>query len=647
MDREAYQLKRSVSPGHLTAIILQLLGATAILLNNIDQGFPYLAHANEGQLYTMSQRILTIGRRTTRADYSPGFVFVLVAQGKLLEIITPGAVPPYVNFLFGRVTSAFLGIAALSTLYAICRRFKSPLAGLLAASFLAVFRAFVVQSHTIMADIPATFWGVLALWFSLIALDRGDKWLILSLLTGLAAFITKFNTLPAVGLPLLTAIIKYWNQPRRLFMIGGLVLVGIVVGLGLIHLQFDLTNSLVSHRRTANIFEKRNLLQLVGAPENWDTIWKTVGIWTFLVILVGIPAGLTINRAWNFVTVQMLAVVACFAVAFFLILSLFNPTDIRDFLLLVASAAILWGLSLAWLPPRRYQLLALIPAIGMLLPQGQASWQRTVEMGLPHTTTLASDWFVAEVPQGARILTEFSSLYFSNYNGYVGPSVYNDRIVESLLDFDLADLQQRGVEYVVANSWATKTGYFNSPDHPTWIDDLEILEDIPNVERRGPRYLILKVPPIQESPRYLWVGDLVEVGGNYVHPFSFRGYDLPRTELRPGFVLEFTLYWMSVWPTGTDYVVKTRLLDATTGEIAAEQETTPDSGSQLTSAWEGSMQFIPDRHLMALPADLPAGTYQLEASLVNPDTGESLPVSNLEGENVGETISLGEITITQ
>ena len=65
---------------YTTAMLLVLFGAAYLLYHNLSQGFPYLIHPDEGQLYTMSQRILTIGSRTSRTDYSPGFVWVLGAD---------------------------------------------------------------------------------------------------------------------------------------------------------------------------------------------------------------------------------------------------------------------------------------------------------------------------------------------------------------------------------------------------------------------------------------------------------------------------------------------------------------------------------------------------------------------------------------
>ena len=125
---------------HQPVMVLFLLGAAFLLFRNLDQGFPYLVHADEWQFHVMSQEIAQQGYRLFRPDYSPGFVYVLVSEDWLLDLVTPGAVPPYVKFLFGRFTSAVMGLLTLALLLACGKRFGSPLGGLLAGAYVAFFR---------------------------------------------------------------------------------------------------------------------------------------------------------------------------------------------------------------------------------------------------------------------------------------------------------------------------------------------------------------------------------------------------------------------------------------------------------------------------------------------------------------------------
>lgn len=211
----------------------------------------------------------------------------------------------------------------------------------------------------------------------------------------------------------------------------------------------------------------------------------------------------------------------------------------------------------------------------------------------------------------------------------------------------MADLRAQGIEYIVASTAASRDHYQaiaqpGSPDAPEIVTEI----DLPGTSR-GPELLILKVPPYQQHESYLWLGDAIPAGDYAMYPISLRGYDIPRTGLQPGFVLEFTLYWMSVVDTTTDYVVQAELVDPDTGEAVAHHESQPDSGYHPTSTWEGDMQFFLDKHLFVLPADLQPGTYTLTIALTDPVQDQHLPIHAVDGAWSGDRFSLDEITITR
>jgi hypothetical protein len=220
-------------------------------------------------------------------------------------------------------------------------------------------------------------------------------------------------------------------------------------------------------------------------------------------------------------------------------------------------------------------------------------------------------------------------LYLREATGYTGAPIYNLGDAYSLLDHGIEEYRGWGVEYLVAANRDSQRRFL--------AEGLPVLAEFGDERRRGPPLLILAVPPLQRETRYLWLGEDI----------AFRGYDLARADLQPGFVLEFALYWMSVHPTGDDYVVEARLVRPGSGEAVATHESQPDAGSKPTSTWEGDMQFIPDHHLFVLPPDVPPGAYDLQIALVDAQTGERLPVSGMDGRVLGDSFSLAEITITR
>jgi len=621
---------------HQSALVLLLVGAAFLLFRNVDQGFPYLVHADEWQLHVMSQEISELGHRLFRPDYSPGFVYVLVGEDWLLDLVTPAVVPPYVKFLFGRFTSAALGLLTLSVLFACGKRFGSPLGGLLAGAYVAFFPEFVIRAHTLMPDTGATFWGVVALWTALLAMDGGDegrdkgrdRWLAASVVAGLLAFVTKFNALPAIGIAPLAALLKYGNRPRRLLVVGGLVVLGTLAGMALLHWRIDLIDAFQAHNRTSTFLEKRSPLQLAGLGGNWETIRQAVGVHTLVIALGVLVFGLAIHRRWTAGTVKKLLVIVVFCLAFFLGISLFEATYLRDMLLVVLPAAILWGLALDWVLPAPFRVLAVLAGILLILPGAFASVRFVQRQSLPHTAVLAGEWFLENVPQGGRIATE-EMLYIREATGYTGAPIYNLGDVYSLRDHGVEDYRGWGVEYLVPANRESQQQFL--------AEGLPVLAEFDDEERRGPPLLILAVPPLQGEARYLWLGEDI----------AFRGYDVARSELQPGFVLEFTLYWMSVHPTSADYVVEAQLVPPDGGEAVATHESQPDTGSKPTSTWEGEMQFIPDQHLFVIPSEVPPGTYDLQIALYDAQTGERLPVIGVDGQFLGDSFSLTEITITR
>lgn len=124
------------------------------------------------------------------------------------------------------------------------------------------------------------------------------------------------------------------------------------------------------------------------------------------------------------------------------------------------------------------------------------------------------------------------------------------------------------------------------------------------------------------------------------------GCDLEPEVPRPGGSLYVTLYWRVLGPVREDYTVFTHLLGpynpATGGPVWAGHDGPPLGGSYGTSRWAAG-EWVLDQHEIPLPADLPPGTYTLEAGLYLLATGERLPVE--VGGVRDDRVLLGEVTV--
>ncbi len=117
---------------------------------------------------------------------------------------------------------------------------------------------------------------------------------------------------------------------------------------------------------------------------------------------------------------------------------------------------------------------------------------------------------------------------------------------------------------------------------------------------KPPRQPSLAAVPMQKrlSARF---GPL-ELGGVDVNKLGFEGQ---RVDLRPGDVVHLTLYWRAATAPGADY-------EMTIGDRGAALSITgqPAEGRYPTSRWaEG--EVVRDDRFLLLPADLPAGRYDL------------------------------------
>jgi hypothetical protein len=98
------------------------------------------------------------------------------------------------------------------------------------------------------------------------------------------------------------------------------------------------------------------------------------------------------------------------------------------------------------------------------------------------------------------------------------------------------------------------------------------------------------------------------------------GYDLQRA----GEALELTLHWQAVRRMEVSYKFFVHLLDAETGELAAQVDVMPRNWGYPTRWW-GQGEFVSDEIRLSV-SDVAHGTYRLAIGVYDPETGARLPV---------------------
>jgi mannosyltransferase len=108
------------------------------------------------------------------------------------------------------------------------------------------------------------------------------------------------------------------------------------------------------------------------------------------------------------------------------------------------------------------------------------------------------------------------------------------------------------------------------------------------------------------------------------------GYALDASQARAGGRVDLTLYWQADGPMARPFKVFTHLLDAD-GKLWTQDDAPPGGGCCPANTWAKG-EVIVDHHPIALPADLPPGTYWLAAGMYDEDTDTRLPAFSAAGE---------------
>ena len=101
---------------------------------------------------------------------------------------------------------------------------------------------------------------------------------------------------------------------------------------------------------------------------------------------------------------------------------------------------------------------------------------------------------------------------------------------------------------------------------------------------------------------------------------SLVGYDLDKRTFEPGQKVYLQLWWRADAPPATDWTVFTHVLgpakpDGST--VWAGLDGQPGQGSAPTRTWMPG-DLILDEYQIQLPAEMPAGEYQIEVGLYDP-----------------------------
>jgi len=129
---------------------------------------------------------------------------------------------------------------------------------------------------------------------------------------------------------------------------------------------------------------------------------------------------------------------------------------------------------------------------------------------------------------------------------------------------------------------------------------------------------------------------------------ALRGWTLINPDAQPGEVLYLDLYWEALTPAPASYTLFVHLLGgynaATGGPVWAGTDSLPGGGSYETNNWQPGERIV-DEIQVQLPADLPAGDYQIEIGWYDLNTMQRVPAIDQDGQVTGDHLILGTFTM--
>jgi 4-amino-4-deoxy-L-arabinose transferase-like glycosyltransferase len=134
------------------------------------------------------------------------------------------------------------------------------------------------------------------------------------------------------------------------------------------------------------------------------------------------------------------------------------------------------------------------------------------------------------------------------------------------------------------------------------------------------------------------------MNAHFGNSVRLAGYDLPEgNHIQAGQSLRLILLWQALESLDQHYTVFVHLVDAN-DRILGQRDQVPGNGQFPTTSWVPG-EYMSDTYAIPLKPDTPPGQYWIEIGLYNPLDGTRLPVSDADGQPLGDRLLLRETPI--
>lgn len=383
-------------------------------------------------------------------QWGTGFLYPLYATNKAVSPVTRAETPTARReqlLVVGRVLVLLCALGAVTLVYVLGRQLFDPRTGKLAALIFSVMPGFVIYSHYLKVDIPATFVLLAAFVaaYKLIESRRFAHVVLLGLLAGFAAS-TKYiaATFVPAGMVAIALAGPLARKPRAYAAYLGSVAAGFLVGTP--HALISFSEWRYWLERVEDI-SSRGAAYLPSRPPAWiDYPLHVLPLSLTLPLLLAAAAGLVWTvlhgdrRLWP-VWVFLLCNLA--------LLSGDNLRLLRYTLLLLPFAALFvaYGLS-SMFETRRLRSVAAVATVGLVAYAFLFSFSYVRVMAQTDPRVQASEWFESHVPKDVPLAVSRTHYLDVPAFDHLG---YSERQVE----LSVSKLRRAKAPYLVQSDFGT------------------------------------------------------------------------------------------------------------------------------------------------------------------------------------------------
>ena len=661
-----------------TAVFLIVIAALTLRGAGVGFALPYFVDPDEPHRYGFTLALQKDGSfgETRGRGYPPGFLALWIIEQKLIDVLAGPETPVVTDYRVARAVNAILGSTAVLLAALIARSLAGPGAGLIAALVIAVHPSFVATSSLTSPDTPYTTAALLSLWLMLIARNPIRFGLIqISLIAALAAFLTKYQALPLVGLPFLVMCFFGRRNPRLVRHLTAAAILTVGVALWL-HFIYDIYQVQPQHvhkfpaGHTSSLLTKDNLLMPISLGEGVTRL--LVGLeppYLLVTVFFGLLAAYIRPLERGRMDWIGIGLIGLFVASFTLLMSLFRHMPLRYWQPAIVCLCILWAIAVDYVAKR-----LCLMGTGLLrtrgLPEGILAWTVRLVPGAlvllllwplaaqsmlqaeylrrPDSRSATVDWFLENVPSGTHIAVEYDAVEFLVNAGPPRSKVFFVEVINPIRKGSLEGLVGRGFEFAVADS-RSENGLFhiNGGEQKALPAKLEpVLELLNEDGHQGPDRYIFRLPQVIKNPMHIFFGEPTPGLHTFnrhqlLPPVIFRGFDLGTNTVSNDESLDLALYWdaqRQLDARGYDIVLRLR---EPGGTIALEQTKPLD---KKLAAWRPGTFFARKRSLH-VPRSVDKGEYTLTMGLKDRATKAALPALSSNGRPLEGEIQLGSITI--